>query len=110
MEKCLTSLPKSLSYVGLFATPWTLQGHSPGQNTELVSHSLLQGIFPTEGPNPGTQPRSPTFWADSLPAEPQGKVKTSGVGSLSLLQWIFPTQEDNQGLLHCMWIIHQLCY
>ena len=27
-----------------------------------------------------------------LPAEPQGKPKNTGVGSLSLLQWIFPTQ------------------
>ena len=32
---------------------------------------------------------------DSLPAEPQGKLKNTGVGSLSLLQWIFPTQESN---------------
>ena len=31
---------------------------------------------------------------DSLPAEPPGKPKNTGVGSLSLLQWIFPTQED----------------
>ena len=29
--------------------------------------------------------------ADSLPAEPQGKAKNTGVGSLSLLQQIFPT-------------------
>ena len=32
------------------------------------------------------------------PAEPQGKPKNTGVGSLSLLQQIFPTQESNQGL------------
>ena len=31
--------------------------------------------FPSPGdlPNPGTEPRSPTLQADSLPAEPQGK-------------------------------------
>ena len=46
-------------------------------------------------PNPGIEPRSPTLWADSLPAEPQGKSKNTGVGSLSLLQRIFPTQESN---------------
>ena len=34
------------------------------------------------------EPRSPT---DSLPVEPQGKPKNTGVGSLSLLQRIFPT-------------------
>ena len=37
---------------------------------------------------------------DSLPAEPQGKPKTTGVGNLSLLQQIFPSQELNQALLH----------
>ena len=36
---------------------------------------------------------------DSLPAEPPGKSKNTGVGSLSLLQQIFPTQELNWGLL-----------
>jgi len=50
-------------------------------------------------PNPGIEPRSPTLQADSLPAEPQGKPKNTGVGSLSLLQGIFLTQESNQGLL-----------
>ena len=29
--------------------PW----NSPGQNTGVGSHSLLQGIFPTQGSNPG---------------------------------------------------------
>ena len=32
----------------------------------------------------------PILWADSLPAQPQGKPKNIEVGSLSLLQWIFP--------------------
>ena len=37
---------KSLSRVGLFATPWTIQSmESPGQNTGVGSHSFLQGIF-----------------------------------------------------------------
>ena len=47
---------------------------------------------------------------DSLPAEPQGKPKNTGVGSLSLLQEIFLTQESNPGLLHCKWILYQLSY
>ena len=41
--------------------------------------------------NPGIEPRSLTLRADSLPAEPQGKPKNTGVGSLSLLQRILPT-------------------
>ena len=45
-----------------------------------------------------------------LPAEPQGKPKNTGMGSLSLLQGIFPTQESNQGLLHCRRVLYQLSY
>ena len=63
-----------------------------------------------ELPNPGIKPRSPSLQADSLPAEPQGKPKNTGVGSLSLLQWIFLTQELNQGLLHHRRILYQLSY
>ena len=68
--------------------------------------------FPSPGdlPNPGTEPRSPALQVDSLSAEPQGKPKNIGVGSLSLLQWIFLTQESNRGLLHCKWILYQLSY
>ena len=61
-----------------------------------------------------SQPRDQTqvsrIAADSLPAEPQGKPKNTGVGSLSLLQWIFMAQESNRGLLHYRWILNQLSY
>ena len=60
--------------------------------------------------NPGIEPRSPALQADSLPVEPPGKSKNTGVGSLSLLQGIFPTQESNRGLLHCRRILYQLSY
>ena len=68
--------------------------------------------FPSPGDlrNPGIEPRSPALQADSLPAEPQGKPKNTGGGSLSLLQKIFLTQESNQGLLHCRRILCQLSY
>ena len=68
--------------------------------------------FPSPGDlsNPGIKSRSPALQADSLPAEPQRKLKNTGVGSLSLLQWIFWTQESNWGLLHCRWIPDQLTY
>ena len=38
--------------------------------------------FPSPGdlPNPGIKPKSPGLQADSLPAEPQGKPKNTGVG------------------------------
>ena len=53
-------------------------------------NSSGQNIFPSPGdhPNPGIEPRSPKLQADSLPAEPQGKPKNTGVGSLSPLQWL----------------------
>ena len=66
-------------------------------------HALLQGIFPSQGSNRGLQ-------ADSLPFEPSGKPKNTGVGSLSLLQGIFLTQKSNQGLLHCKQILYQLSH
>ena len=44
---------KSLSHVQLFATPWKSSWNSPGQNTGVDSHFLLQGIFLTRPSNPG---------------------------------------------------------
>ena len=50
---------KSLSRVRPFATPWTVTYQalrpwdSPGKNTGVGCHFLLQGIFPTQGLNPG---------------------------------------------------------
>ena len=68
--------------------------------------------FPSPGdhPNRGIKLRSPTLQVDSLPAEPQGKPKNTGVGNLSLLQRIFPTQGSNWGLLHCRQFLYQLSY
>ena len=80
--------------------------YTSGQNTGVRSLSLLQGNLP----NPGIEPRSLTLQADSLPAEPQGKPKNTGVGSLSLFQCIFRTQEPNRGLLPCRRILQQLSY
>ena len=31
----------------------SVHGHSPGKNTGVGCHALLQGIFPTQGSNPG---------------------------------------------------------
>ena len=46
-------------------------------------------------PDPGTEPRFPALQVNSLPSEPPGKPKNTGVGGLSLLQGIFLTQELN---------------
>ena len=67
-------------------------------------------LFSRGSSQPRYQAKVSTLQADSLPAEPPGKPKDTGVGSLSLLQGIFLTQESNQGLLHCKWILYQLSY
>ena len=84
---------KSLSHVWLLATPWSIQ---PMGFSRLEYWSRLPFPSPGDLLNPAIKLRSPTFQADSLPAEPQGKPKTTGVGSLSVLQWIFLTQKSNQ--------------
>ena len=61
-------------------------------------------------PRDRTQVSLGSLQVDSLPSEPPGKSKNTGLGSLSLLQGIFPTQELNQSLLHCRWILYQLSY
>ena len=96
---------KLLSRVWLFESPYS-PWNSPGQNTGVGSLSLPQGNLP----NPGIEPRFPALQADSLPAEPPGKPRNTGVGSPSLLRWIFLTQESNWGLLHHRWILYQLSY
>ena len=76
-------------------------------------------LSPGDLPDPGNQPGSPALQADSLPSEPPGKPKDTGVGipspgekraSLSFLQGNVPTQEWNWDLLHCRWIVYQLSY
>ena len=70
-------------------------------------HGILQArilewvvfLFSRGSSNPGIEPKSSALQADALTAEPQGKPKNTGVGSLSRLQQIFLTQKSNQGLL-----------
>ena len=78
---------------GLYS-PW-----NSDQDTGVGSHSLLQGIFPTQGLNPG------------LPHCRQILYQLSHKGSPRILEWVaFPTQESNQVLLRCRRILYQLSY
>ena len=52
----------------------SVHGDSPAKNTEVGC--------PPPGDLPGTEPRSPTLWADSLPSEPPETPKNTGVGSI----------------------------
>ena len=61
-------LSVSCSVVSDSETLWTIVCHvlylwdSPGKNTGLSKHSLLQGTFPTR-----IKPGSLSLWGDSLP-------------------------------------------
>ena len=103
---------QSLSCVQLFVTSWTVACQallSMGFSRQEYWSGLS---YPPAGdlPNPAIEPRSPALQADSLPSQPPGEPKNTGVGSLSLLQGNFLTQESNWGLPHCRWILYQLSY
>ena len=66
------------------------------------SLSLLQGIFPTQGSNPGLPHCRRILYHLSYKAKPNN----TGVGSLFLLQQIFPIQELNLDLLHYRKLSH----
>ena len=89
-ESCLTLCDQSMDFA-IQSMGFSRPEYRSGQP------SLPPGV----PPNPGIKPTSPTLQADSLPAEPPGKLRNIGVGSLPLLQQIFLTQELNWALLHC---------
>ena len=99
--KSCSVVSDSLSLHGLYS-PW----NSPGQNTGVGTLSLLQGIFPTQGLNPG------------LPHCRWILYQLSHQGSPRILEWVAyrfsrgssRPQESNRGLLHCKRILYQLSY
>ena len=98
-ESC-SVLSNSLPPHGLYSPR-----NSPDQNTGVGSLSLLQGILPTQGSNPGFLRWGQILYQLSHKGSP-GVLDSTGV--LSLLPCIFPTQESNRGLLHCASLVAQL--
>ena len=84
----------------------SVHGDSPGKNTGVGCHALLQGIFPTQGSNL------------VLPYCRWILYCLSHQGSTRILEWIAYTfssgtsqsRESNWGLLHCRWILQHLSY
>ena len=89
-----------------FCNPMDCPWNSPGQNTRVGSLSLLRGIFPTQGLNPG------------FPHCRQILHQLSHKGSPRILEWVAYSfssrssqhQELNRGLLHCRQTLYQLSY
>ena len=66
---------KLLSCVQLFATPWTTAYQAP-PSMGFSRQEYWSGLpFPSPGdlPDPGIEPWSPAFQADTLTSEPPGK-------------------------------------
>ena len=66
---------ESLSHVRLFATSWTV-ACQVSLHMEFPRQEYWSGLpfaSTRDLPNPGIEPGSPTFQADSLLSEPQGK-------------------------------------
>ena len=93
---------KSLSHVQLLAIQSIIL---QARNVEWVAIPFSRGSSQSRN-----RTRSPVLQADSLPAEPPGKPKNIGVGSLYLLQWVFRTQESNCSLLHWRQILYRLSH
>ena len=66
---------KSLSRVRLFVTPWTVAYQAPPSMGFSRQEYWSRLPFPSPGdlPDPGIEPWSPAFQADTLTSEPPGK-------------------------------------
>ena len=71
------------SVVSDSVTPWTVAHQAPLSMGFSRQEYWNRLSWPPSGhfPNPGIKPRSPALQADSLPSEPPGKPKNTGVGT-----------------------------
>ena len=89
----------------LFATLWEVACRlphpwdSPGKNTGVGCHALLQRVAPTQGPNPPLTPVSLALKADSLLLSHQGSPAHS-LCSTQNIDCVFDLGE-NKHLLKC---------
>ena len=123
-------------YPASLLCPWDF----PDKNTGMGCHFLLQGIFLSQGSNPGLlHCRQILYWLShqeaqnayvlclviqsyptlcdlmdcSLPGSfvlGDSPGKNIGVGFYAVLQEIFPSQGSNPGLLHCRQILYHLSH
>ena len=115
-------------YLGSFLIPYRFQNYlfqfyekySPGQNTGVDSLSLLQGIFPTQGSNPGllncrqilyqlSHKGSQEFWSGQLIPSP-GDLPDPGIepGSPALQVDSLPTELSRKHMKNIMCILIEI--
>ena len=75
-------MSNSLQTQGLYS-PW----NSPGQNTGIGNFSLLQGIFPTQGSNPGLLHCRWTLYQLSHKGSPE-----INMGPMQSITWILESE------------------
>ena len=80
--------------------------NSPGKNTGVGSLSLLQGIFSTQGSNPGLLHCRWIIYQ----LRHKGSPRVLEWVAYSFSRGISQTQELNWGLLYCRQILYQLSY
>ena len=89
---------KSLSHARLFATPWILACTKlllpwdfQGKSTGVGCHFLLQGIFPTEGLNPGLSHCRQTLYRLSHQGSHISRTDPKSIKEIDFIVKIFST-------------------
>ena len=80
--KSLQSCPTLGNLIDCSSPGSSVYGDSPGKNTGVGHHFFLQGIFPTQGLNPGLPD---CRQIDSLPSQPLGKPKNTSFKNLTVM-------------------------
>ena len=79
----------------------SVHGDSPGKNTEVGCHALLQGIFPTQGSNPGLPDcRWILYHLSHQGSQGEGKGSCIYFGKIKLPKGLHPILYAVLGCLH----------
>ena len=102
--KSLQSCPTLCNPMDCSLPDSSVHADSPGKNTGVGCHALLQGIFPSQGLNPS--PLHLLHWqVDSLPLEPPG----CPLISIRTLGNIFKFKQKLINILSTQFMCNKLC-
>ena len=84
----------------------SIHGDSPGKNTGVGCHFLLQGIFPSQGRNPSLF--TPLHWLQTLYhcATSEAQIKCTGNIMFSVLTYIYIQYCFNDCIIVMYWLFH----